>query len=140
MNWKKFFFAFIAAFIFFFGFGFLWYGTFMHDIHNEVPTLWRTEADFGSHFPWLIFGHLVMAFFFTLLYTRFVPAGGAAAGAMLGILVALVYIGGDIITFAVQPLTMKILCGHIVGGLIDFAIAGAIVGAIYKPASAQTMP
>jgi len=138
MNWNKFLFAFIAAFVFIFVFGFLWYGKFMHDIHNEVPTLWRTEADFGSHFSWLILGHVVMAFFLAMLYARFVPAGGAGAGAMLGILVALVYAGADLISFAVQPLTTKILCGWIVGDLIQFAIAGAIIGAIYKPASAQT--
>jgi hypothetical protein len=48
MNWKKFFFAFIAAFIFLFAFGFLWYATLMHDAHREVPTLLRPEADFKS--------------------------------------------------------------------------------------------
>jgi hypothetical protein len=139
MNWQKFFIAFIAAFVFIFVFGFLWYGKFMHDIHNEVPVLWRTEADFGSHFPWLILGHVVMAFFLTLLYTCFVPAGGAGAGAKLGILVALVYAGADLITFAVQPLTTKILAGWIVGDLIQFAIAGAIIGAIYKPGATRTI-
>ena len=45
MNWKKFFFAFIAAFVFLFVFGFLWYATLMHDAHREVPTLLRPEAD-----------------------------------------------------------------------------------------------
>ncbi len=54
---------------------------------------------------------------------------------MLGILVALVFAGVDLITFAVQPLTTKILGGWIVGDLIQFAIAGAIIGAIYKPSS-----
>jgi hypothetical protein len=140
MNWKKFFFAFIAAFVFIFVFGFVWYGHLMHGIHDEVPVLWRTEAEFGSHFHWLILGHVVMAFFLTLLFARFVQMGGAGAGAMLGILVALVYVGNDLITFAVQPLTTKILAGWIVGGLLEFAIAGAIVGAIYKPASTQPMP
>jgi hypothetical protein len=138
MNWQKFFIAFIGAFVFIFVFGFLWYGKFMHDIHNEVPVLWRTEAEFGSHFSWLILGHVVMAFFLTVLYARFVPAGGAGVGATLGILVALVYAGADLITFAVQPLTTKILCGWIVGDLIQFAIAGAIIGAIYKPSSRTT--
>jgi len=52
--------------------------------------------------------------------------------------VALVYAGADLITFAVQPLTSKILCGWIVGDLIQFAIAGAIIGAIYKPSSPTT--
>jgi hypothetical protein len=136
MNPKRFFIAFIVTFVFIFLFGFLWYGKFMQDIHNEVPMLWRTEVDFGSHFPWLILGHVVMAFFLTLLYARFVPAGGAAAGIVLGILVACLYIGDNLVTFAVQPLTTKILGGWIVGNLLEFGIAGAIVGALYKPSTA----
>jgi hypothetical protein len=139
MNWKRFFIAFIAAFVFIFVFGFIWYGKLMHGVHNEVPALWRPEADFGNYFPWLIFGHLVMAFFLTMLCARFVPAGGAGAGARLGVLVGLVYTGNDFISYAVQPLTTKILCGWIVGGVIMFAIAGAIIGAIYKPAPTATI-
>jgi hypothetical protein len=139
MDWKKFFFAFIAAFIFLFVFGFLWYGTLMHGAHREVPMLLRPEADLKSHFGWLVLGHLAMAFFFTLLCARYVPSGRASAGAILGILVGLVYAGPHLISFAVQPLTLKILCGWIVGAVIQFAIAGAIVGAIYKPAAEYTM-
>src|SRR5436190_12803729 len=134
MKWKNFFTAFIAAFVFLFVFGFLWYGTLMHGAHREVPTLLRTKPDF----PWLILGHIVMAFFLTILYTRFVSGGGAGAGATLGVLVALVYAGVNLISFAVQPLTAKILCGWIVGDLVQFAIAGAIIGAIYKPSSPTT--
>ena len=139
MNWKKFFFAFIAAFIFLFLFGFLWYGTLMQGAHHEVPTLLRPETDFKSHFAWLVLGHLVMAFFFTILCARFVPAGGARTGTTLGLLVGLVYAGPHLISFAVQPLTLKILCGWLVGAVIQFTIAGAIVGAIYKPAAEHSM-
>ena len=140
MNWKKFFIAFIAAFFFLFAFGFIWYGKLMEPIHHEVPQLWRSEADFGNYFPWLIFGHVVMAFFLTMLIAAFSPAGGGGAGAKLGALAALVYIGNDFIMYAVQPITTKILCGWIVGDLIMFAIAGAIIGAIYKPAIVTTAP
>jgi len=135
MDWKKFFIAFVAAFGFLFLFGFLWYGMLMHGAHQEVPSLLRSKPDF----PWLIFGHIVMAFFLTLLCAKFVPAGGAGGFAKLGIVVALIYAGADLITFAVQPLTTKILCGWIVGDLVQFAIAGAIVGAIYKTDSVRTI-
>jgi hypothetical protein len=138
MNWKKFFIAFIAAFVFFFVFGFIWFGHLMHGVHQEVPALWRAETDFGNYFGWLIFGHIAMAFFLTLLCAKFVPAGGAGACAGLGILVALVKIGSDFIFYAVHPLTTKILFGWIVGDLIMFGIAGAIIGAIYKPSSPTT--
>jgi hypothetical protein len=138
MNWKKFSIAFIAAFGFIFLFGFLWYGKLMHGAHQEVPQLWRTEADFGNHFSALVFGHIVMALFLTLVCAKFVPAGGAGACATLAILVALIYAGADLITFAVQPLTTKILWGWIAGDLIQFAIAGAIIGALYKSDSRVT--
>jgi hypothetical protein len=137
MNWKKFFIAFIAAFVFLFFFGFLWYGMLMQGAHKEVPTLLRADSEFKSYFPWLLVGHIVMAFFFTMLCARFVPAGGAGATAMLGILVGLVYAGPHLISFAVQPLTLKILGGWILGAIIQFTIAGAIIGAIYKPAAAH---
>ena len=139
MNWKKFFFAFVAAFVFLFAFGFLWYATLMHGAHREVATLLRPEAELGSYFGWLALGQFVMAFFFTLLCTRYVPSGRAGAGALLGLLVGLVYAGPHLISFAVQPLTFKILCGWIAGAVIQFAIAGAIIGAIYKPAVSGIM-
>ena len=139
MNWKRFFFAFIAAFVFLFVFGFLWYGTLMHDAHREVPTLLRPEADFKELLRVACLGQIVMAFFFTLVCARYVPSGRAGAGATLGILVGLVYAGPHFISFAVQPLTFKILCGWIAGAVIQFTIAGAIVGAIYKPATTHIM-
>ena len=142
MNWKKFFVAFVAAFGFMFLFGFIWYGKLMHGVHQEVPSLWRPEADFGNYFSALVFGHIVMSFFLTLVCVRFVPAGGAVACAALAILVALVYVGVDLTLYAVQPLTAKILAGWIVGDLIQFAIAGAIIGAIHKssPAALNYIP
>jgi hypothetical protein len=79
-----------------------------------------------------------MAFFFTLLCAHCVATGGAGAGATLGILVGLVYAGPHLISFAIQPLTVKILSDWIVGAVIQFIIAGAIVGAIYKPNSLAT--
>ena len=139
MNWKKFFFAFVAAFVFLFAFGFLWYATLMHGAHREVTTLLRPEAELGSYFGWLALGQFVMAFFFTLLCTRYVLSGRAGAGALLGLLVGLVYAGPHLISFAVQPLTFKILCGWIAGAVIQFTVAGAIVGAIYKPAASGIM-
>src|SRR5438094_9400732 len=86
MDWKKLFIAFVAAFGFLFLFGFIWYGMLMHGAHQEVPTLLRSTADFS----WLIFGHIVMAFFLTLLCAYFVPAGGVGWCAMLALLVGFV--------------------------------------------------
>ena len=134
MNHKRGFPAFIAAFVFIFFFEFVWHGMLMKSLYMETASLWREEP----MFPWLILGQAVIAFAFTGLYVSKVgvncPATGAGYGFVIGILCA----GGDLIRFSVQPLTTKILWMWVAGGLIEFAIAGAIVGAIYKPLSTST--
>jgi hypothetical protein len=107
----------------------------MRGAHQEVAALFRSEVDFKQHFLWIVLGNIVMAFFLTLLCARFVPAGGAGPCAFLGLLVALVYEGPHLITFAVQPITTKILWGWIIGSLIQFIVAAAIIGTIYKTGS-----
>jgi len=71
MNWKKFFFAFIAAFGFMFRLASFGTEADAWGASGSADT-WRTEADFGNHFSSLVFGHVVMAFFLTLLCARFV--------------------------------------------------------------------
>lgn len=104
MNLQKFFIAFVICFIFMFAFGFIWYAKLLHGVHVEVPALWREGGEAGPFIGWLVLGHIVMAFFFTLFVARYIPAGSAAAGAKFGLMVALV-------------------------------IAGALVGAIYRPSA-----
>ena len=133
MNHKRGFPAFIAALVFIFFFGFVWHGMLMKSAYMETATLWPAEADFNSHFWILILGHAVIAFAFTGLYVSKVGLSSAAVGLGYRIVIGILCAGGDLIRFAVEPLTTKILCMWIVGGLLQFAIAGAIVGAIYKP-------
>ena len=64
---------------------------------------------------------------------------GAGAGARYGILVALLGFGANLIQFAVHPLTTRVLGFWGIGGLIELAIAGAIIGAIVASRSGQGM-
>jgi hypothetical protein len=134
MNWTKFFIAFLAAFVFVFFFGFVWHGILMKSAYMEIPSHYRAHDDMG----WgpLVLGHAMMAFFLTWIYASFAGGSGPGAGARLGILIGLIFVGLYFIRFAVEPLTMKILVLGDIGDVLEFAIAGAIVGAIYKPTTA----
>lgn len=131
MNWKKFFIAFVVAFVFIFFFGFVWHGILMKSAYMEIQSHYRAHDD--MIWPSLLLGHAVMAFFLTWIYASFAGAGGAGTGMRLGILIGLVCVGVHFIRFAVEPLTTKILILGGVGDVLEFAIAGALVGAIYKP-------
>ena len=125
--------ALIVAFVFIFGFGFVWHGMLMKDAYMETAALWRTDPDFNRHFWILLLGHAVLAFAFTGLYVSKVGMQSAGAGFGYGIYFGIFCVGLDLIRFAVEPLTARILWMWIAGSLISFGILGALVGAIYKP-------
>ena len=135
MNHKRGVIALIVAFVFIFGFGYIWHGMLMKSAYMETASLWRTDPDFMSHFGILILGHLVMALAFTGLYISKVGVHGAGMGLGYGIVFGIFCVGIDLMRFAVEPLTTKILGMWIAGSLICFAIMGALVGAIYAPKS-----
>ena len=110
----------------------------MKPSYMETASLWRAEADFNSHFPVLVLGHAVMAFALTGLYVRKVGINSAATGFGYGIVIGIFAIGVELIRFAAEPLTMKILCMWVLGDLLQMGVAGALIGAIYKPL--QTSP
>lgn len=125
--------ALIVAFLFVFFFGFLWHGVLMKPAYAEMASHWRPDDDFKSHFWVLILGHLVIAFAFTGLYISKIGVNSAGTGIGYGIVVAILCIGVNLLRFATEPLTTKILWMWITGDLILFTILGALVGAIYKP-------
>lgn len=133
MNWTKFFIAFIAAFVFIFFFGFVWHGILMKSAYMEIATHYRAHDD--MIWPSLLLGHAAMAFFLTWTFASFAGGGGAGAGLRLGVLIAFTFIGLYFIRFAVEPLTTKILLLGSIGDLLELGIAGALVGAIYKPSA-----
>jgi len=136
MNWKKFFIAFVAAWIFVFVFGGFFHEVLLKDTYAALPQgLQRTEADFKSHFGWLVVGQVLFVLMFTLIYASGFAGGGVAGGIKLGIMLAIMGIGGHaLINYAVQPLPGNLIAYWSIGALVEMAIVGAIVGAIYKPA------
>ena len=135
MNHKRGFVAFVSAFIVIFLFEFLWHGMLMKSAYMETAALWRPEAELQAHFWVLILGQLIIAFAFTGLYVSKVGINSAATGAGYGIVIGILCAGSNFIQFAVQPLTTKILWMWIIGGVVELAIVGAVIGAIYKPAT-----
>ncbi len=93
----------------------------MHNTYAAMPNLMRAPAE--VQFPLIVFGQIVMAFFFTLVFVRgFGSGGGAAGGFRYGILLALFLCGLDVIDYAVEPLTTTVLLAWCVGGIVELAI------------------
>jgi magnesium-transporting ATPase (P-type) len=139
MNWKKFFFAFIAAYIFIFLWGWLLNGVFLKDVYAQTPNLWRSQSEMMSLFHWIIIGQALIVFAFVMIYASGFAGGGVMAGIRLGVLLEIAAIGMRLGFYAVQPFPGKLIIYGTASGVIEMIIVGAIVGAIYKPAGARAV-
>ena len=136
---KRFIFAFIAAYIFLFAWGWLLNGVFLKDVYAETPSLWRSQSEMTSLFHWIIIGQALIVFSFVLIYASGFAGGGVIAGIRLGLLLEIAAIGMRLGFYAVQPIPGKLILYGSIGGLIEMVIVGAMVGAIYKPAAGKAV-
>ena len=138
MNTKRLFGAFIAVFIFAFLFEWLLHGVILKGSEAVLPQgLARAPANFQNHFLWVVLGEAIMVFMFTMIYARGFAAGGVRAGVGLGIMFGVTYTDANLISYGVQPFPGDLITWYSIAGLIEYAVAGAIVGAIYKTGPAR---
>jgi hypothetical protein len=135
---KRFIIAFIAAYIFMFVWGWLLNGVLFKDIYAQTPNLWRSQSEMMSLFHWILIGQGLVILAFVMIYASGFAGGGMIAGIRLGILLEIAAIGMRLAIYAVQPFPGKLIVYGSASGLIEMVIVGAIVGAIYKPASTRT--
>jgi hypothetical protein len=129
--------AFIAAYVFMFAWGWLLNGVFLKGVYAQTPSLWRTQTEMMSLFHWIIIGQALVVFAFLMIYASGFAGGGVLAGIRLGLLLEIAAIGMRLGFYAVQPIPGKLIVYGSISGLIEMIIVGAMVGAIYKPASAR---
>jgi hypothetical protein len=137
MNTKRLLLAFLASFVFIFFFEWMLHGVLLKDIYAQSQSLWRPPEEMMSKFHWLIMGQGILALMFTIIYAQGFSGSGVIGGVQLGIFLAILFVGMDLVTFAVQPLPGKLIAAWMIGGVIECALAGAIIGAIYRPVATQ---
>jgi hypothetical protein len=138
MNWKRFFIAFIAAFIFIFFWGWFYNGVLLKDVFAEAQSLFRPREEMISLFHWIVIGQAGLALSFVMIYASGFARGGIAACVQLGIMLEILAISARCMIYAMQPFPAKNLVLISIGGFIEMMVTGVIVGAIYRPAAART--
>ena len=86
------------------------------------------------------FGATLVGFFaFAYMYAKgYEGTSDPLEGIRFGVLVALLLIGfGLVWQWVVYPISGTMAVGMIVDAIVEFALYGAIVGAVYKPAARQ---
>lgn len=102
----------------------------------HYATLWNPQAEMKSRMSVLWLAHLLSVLFFTKLYVGGWEEGksgvgqGLRFGAMAGCFVASYY---ALMSYFVYPVSCKLASAWFAALVMEFAIVGAVVGAIYQP-------
>src|SRR5207244_9261416 len=122
MNWKKFFIAFIAAFIFIFLWGWFYNGVLLKDVFSEVQSLFRSREEMMALFHWIVIGQAGLALAFVMIYASGFAGGGIAAGIRLGMMLEILAVGARCEIYETQPFSAKLCVLISIGGFIDVVV------------------
>jgi hypothetical protein len=134
MNAKRLILACLAVFIFIFGYEWVFHGRILKGTYLQTGWLWRSESEMMERFGWLAGGQLLLSVIFCLIYALSERSRvGVAQGIGYGLLMGLLLTAPTLITYTVQPMPLNLIGAWIAGGIIKLTVAGAILGAIYRP-------
>lgn len=139
MNPKSLLITILAAFVTVWAMDFLIHGLWLADTYKATASLWRPEKEMIAHMPWMLLGQFLVAAAFTLIFAACVAEKRCISctikyAASMGIFVA----GGQIISYAVQPIPGSLIAKWIVAIIAQTVVLGIIVHKVYKPGPVST--
>jgi hypothetical protein len=142
MNFPRIAMAALAAWVAAMGVGYLVNDFLLADFFAENQAVMRSEADLNAHLPYGFAFMLVGYFAFAYVYAKGYEAGsGVMEGIRYGVLVAiLISCFGLAWQWIVFPITGTLAAVMIVDAVFEYALYGAIVGAIYRPLEHHAVP
>jgi hypothetical protein len=132
MNWKFVWIAAVAAFVTLFGLEWLVHGVVLKGLYEDNPAMLRTPDEMQMRFVWMLLGYALSALMMALAYARLVGRRGLFMGALFGLLVAGIFVPGNLVLYAVAPYPLEVALAWLASGLVEYMFVGAVVGAIYR--------
>jgi len=135
MNFPRIALSAVAAWVVSLPVGFVINDFLLADIYEANRAAMRPEADVTANLP-LGFVFVLVGFFaFAYAYAKGYEGGsGVMEGVRFGVLVALIVIGFELIwQYVLYPINGTLAAALIVDSIVEFAIYGGVIGAIYRP-------
>ncbi|HSL22990.1 MAG TPA: hypothetical protein VK886_15775 [Vicinamibacterales bacterium] len=135
MNFSRLTLAAVVAWVAFSVIGFVAHGVLMDDLYATHREILRSDADANARLPLAFAVSLVGFFAFAYAYAKGYEGGsGAHEGLRFGVLVGVMLIAFVTIwDYMMFPLSRTFLLAMVIDYIVEFAIYGTIVGAIYRP-------
>lgn len=129
----------LAAWVAFCLIGYLAHAVLMADLYTAHAAIMRPEAEANARLPLAFLVSLVGMLAFAYAYAKGYEGGkGVQEGLRFGVLVGVMLIAFVIVwDYMTYPLSRTFLFALVIDYIVEFAIYGVIVGAIYRPRDAR---
>jgi len=139
MNYGRLALAAVAAWVVDAVYGFIVYGTILSSEFGRYPAIYRPNDVAPGYMPILFGGILLAMLIASYIYAKGYEGGsGVQEGMRFGVLVGLLVFGYvGVVNYAILNIGRRLAGSLGIAGLVEWTIAGIVIGAVYKPA-AQT--
>jgi hypothetical protein len=137
MNYGRLALAAIAAWVVDAVYGFVVYGTVLSSEFGRYPGVYRPNDVGPSYLPVIFVGILLAMFVASYVYAKGYEGGsGIQEGMRFGVLMGLLVLGySGIVNYAILNIGRRLAGSVAIAGLVEWTIAGIVIGAVYKPAA-----
>jgi hypothetical protein len=122
-----------VVFIVFSLYGFVVHGILLEDTYNELPGLWRPQAETEALLYWIFIAHALMAVPFAMIFAKGYENRGLGEGVRFGLLIGIFLGAGNLIFYAIQPSTLNLTAITFLADIGMTVAAGLALAAVYKP-------
>ena len=139
MNYGRLALAAVAAWVVDAVYGFVVYGKLLSSEFGRYPAIYRPNDVAPGYMPILFGGILLAMLVASYIYAKGYEGGsGVQEGMRFGVLVGLLVFGYvGVVNYAILNIGRRLAGSLGIAGLVEWTIAGMVIGAVYKPA-AQT--
>ena len=126
----------LGAFVVLFASGFAIHHLWLGEFYKAHAAWWRPAAQMESMFPLMFASHLVLAALLTVVYAKGYEPGkaGIGQGFRFGVLIGLlIMLPSSLMNYVIYPYPMSLIVNWLIGGVAELALAGAVIGALYRP-------
>ena len=137
MNIKRLLLTILAGFVLIFATDFLIHSVWLMPDYNATKTLWRPEAEMGSHIGLMLFAQLLCAATFVIIWAKAYAGRSIVEGAVFGLLMGVFQQVWAIVDYVVIPMPGELAAKWFFAGLAQAVLLGVITALIYKAEQPQ---
>ena len=138
MNLKRLALAAVGAFVVIFATEFVLHHLCLGEFYKAHAAWWRPEAQMQSMMHLMFLAQAVLAVLLPVVYAKGYEAGknGLLQGLRFGLLMGLVgMVPYSLSNYVVYPYPSSLIISWFVGGMVEFLLAGLVIGVLYQPRS-----